>query len=354
MPEIPLSPSSLAILATLLLAPLALFKFTTWAHHRRSQRPSEVVSLRVYPIKSCRGFEVKKTSLRMHGLELDRRWMFVDAKTREFLTIRQIPEMTLIRPTVSEDEKDLVIRVVAEIEDEVGKGEADLIDPVRIPLYPDATYLENHTTLEQVMIWNIQTDGYVYGSEVNAGFSRFLNRDVALVYKGPTPRVLRGNGDPARLGREQSTNFPDLYPAQIASLASINELNKRLVKVGDEPITIERFRPNIIIKGNAPWVEDTWKTVRISRPGGNDDVLDFDIVARCARCQVPNVNSDTASKHPRQPWDTLMGYRRIDEGIKFKPCFGMMSAPRREGVIEVGMKFEVVEETDQHRYIKGN
>jgi hypothetical protein len=31
----------------------------------------------------------------------------------------------------------------------------------------------------------------------------------------------------------------------------------------------------------------------------------------------------------------------------------MLSAPRNEGVVEVGMKLEVLEETTQHRYIKG-
>jgi len=36
--------------------------------------PTEVVSLRVYPIKSCRGFEVTSTRLRKMGLTLDRNW----------------------------------------------------------------------------------------------------------------------------------------------------------------------------------------------------------------------------------------------------------------------------------------
>jgi uncharacterized protein YcbX len=65
------------------------------------------------------------------------------------------------------------------------------------------------------------------------------------------------------------------------------------------------------------------------------------------------VDPDTAEKHKTQPWDTLMSYRRIDEGMKYKPCFGMLSAPRNEGDIEVGMRFEVLEETNTHRYIKG-
>lgn len=42
---------------------------------------SEVTDLRIYPIKSCRGISVKKSFLTKKGLDLDRRWMFVDAET---------------------------------------------------------------------------------------------------------------------------------------------------------------------------------------------------------------------------------------------------------------------------------
>jgi len=42
---------------------------------------SEIVDLFIYPIKSCRGISVEKSFLTKQGLDLDRRWMFVDAKT---------------------------------------------------------------------------------------------------------------------------------------------------------------------------------------------------------------------------------------------------------------------------------
>ena len=175
--------------------------------------------------------------------------------------------------------------------------------------------------------------------------------------------MLKGNGAPKLLGREQTTGFPDVFPILIASEASLTELNSRLRKINLDPITVERFRPNIVIRGQTPWVEDSWKTIRIRcAEKGEDSVgqefsssvpLDLDIVARCARCQVPNVDPETAEKHKKQPWDTLISYRRIDQGIKWKPCFGMLSAPRNEGAIEVGMRLEVLEETNEHRYITG-
>lgn len=321
--------------------------------NERRHETSEVTSLMIYPIKSCRGIKLNKSTLRSQGLDLDRRWMLVEAGTNQFITIRQIPELTLINTGLS-DSGELLHLSISGLQDQY----RDQV--IKVPTRPSEHWLKENTTLAQVKIWDTLTDGYLYGDEVNGLLSRFLNRDVRLVYKGPTARVMQGNGDPRLLGRTQTVNFPDVQPVLIASEASIAELNSRLARDGAEPISIERFRPNIVIKGNVPWSEDSWKLVRIKGPssspstsGKSEGLLDLDIVSRCTRCQVPNVNPDTAQKHRDQPWNTLMAYRRIDEGMKYKPVFGMLGAPRNEGEIAVGMTFEVLEETDQHRYIKG-
>lgn len=340
---------------------------------QRPKQSSEIVSLRVYPIKSCRGLEVQSAVLKQHGLDLDRRWMLVDASSNEFLTIRQIPDMTRIRTALSADGNELVVSIPKFKTNRFGPDHDESqhqdqeFHTMHIPSHPSPHWLAANTKIAPVRIWDTETDGYMYSHETNAPFSAFLRRDVALVYKGPTPRVLKGNGAPRHLGRVQTTGFSDVHPVLIASEDSLSELNLRLGRVGMDPITVERFRPNIIVRGGVPWSEDLWKLVRIVSPmndgtsGGSGssgvqydkNPLYLDIVARCARCQVPNVDPNTAQKHKKQPWDTLMSYRRIDEGIKYKPCFGMLSAPRNEGPIEVGMRLEVLQETTKHRYITG-
>ncbi|OQE01199.1 hypothetical protein PENVUL_c044G08657 [Penicillium vulpinum] len=388
--------ASAVILGLILLIPIILIpRFTGWPKSVQSptkllrlwrQRPkqsSEIISLHMYPIKSCRGLEVQSTVLKQHGLDLDRRWMLIDASSNDFLTIRQIPDMTRIRTALSADGNELVVSIPKPETNEPSQGKYKYQDKVqgqdqdqdqdhqfhtiRIPSHPSPQWLAANTNMGPVQIWDTHTDGYRYNDEINAPFSAFLRREVALVYKGPTPRVLKGNGAPRRLGRVQTTGFPDVHPVLIASEASLAELNVRLGRVGVDPITVERFRPNIVVRGGAPWSEDSWKLIRITgrRAGGAlggsassgeaviQPALDLDIVARCARCQVPNVDPETALKHKKQPWDTLVSYRRVDEGIKYKPCFGMLSAPRNEGAIEVGMKLEVLEETTEHRYITG-
>jgi uncharacterized protein YcbX len=259
--------------------------------------------------------------------------------------------MTLINTKLDHDAGELVVTV-----------RKDTDKQVRVPLNPSQEWLDENTKLVSVDVWEYITDAYAYtDSKIKSLFADFFGEEVSLVMKGPDPRICRGNGAPERIGRTESVNFPDVLPIQIASESSLKELNGRLKEQGHEEITVERFRPNIIIKGGEPWSEDEWKTVRIngnsslltSLSGGNRNAIDIDVVARCARCQVPNVNPDTAEKHAKQPWDILVNYRRVDEGIKFKPCFGMLCCPRNEGHVEVGMRFEVTAITQAHRYVKG-
>ena len=330
------------------------------------QATTEIADIRVYPIKSCRGISVKKTTLTRQGLDFDRNWMFVDTSdNNRFMTIRQISELTLI---------DTAFGTCADPNHPGGKDDLMLIASVRgkptarieIPARPTQEYLKENTTLVNVTIWKDTTDGWMYSDEINSIFAEYLGKPIALVYKGPTPRNTQGNGAAKLIGREESINYPDMMPLQISNAQSIKDLNQKLKARGQDEITIEHFRPNIVIKGDESkvpaWSEDNWKTIRIlngpSQSGGlinfGPQALTVDVVCRCIRCQVPNVNPETGVKHPKEPWDTMMTYRRVDPGSKYKPVFGMLCCPREEGVVEVGMKFEIIEQTDNHMFISFN
>jgi uncharacterized protein YcbX len=321
--------AAIAVLAGTLAAYIRFFR--TGA--RSLPPPDEIVGLRIYPIKSCRGFEVTSATLLKTGFDLDRAWMFVSEHNREFITIRGDSRMTLIRTHVDFDKDELAITL---------EGNTDW--KFVIPAHPTREWLEQNTTLREGVIWGQETDGWEYSTQSTKAISDFLGKDVRLLYKGPTPRPLRGCGAADKLGRSEATKFADMMPVQISSLASIAELNQRLKAIGEDTIDIERFRPNVIIRGHVPWGEDNWKTVRA---GG----LDLDVVSRCLRCQVPNVDPDSAEKHPRQPWDELVKYRRIDKGLKYKPSFGMLCVPQKEGKVSVGSKFEVLRTTEDHFFI---
>ncbi|TKA30716.1 hypothetical protein B0A50_02436 [Salinomyces thailandicus] len=316
--------------------------------------PTEIVSLRVYPIKSCRGFEIESTRLRPTGLMLDRNWMFIGKADRKFLTIRSDPSMTLIDTAIVQGTGKQKGTQILEIS--IHDSDAR----VSVPAFPSKQWLESNTTLSDVEIWEQNTDAYEYGPEVNKIFCDFFQKDVALVYKGPQARMVAVNGSKELYGTATPHHFADVMSVQVASEASIKDLNSRLKDKADptvSPLTIERFRPNIVVRGrdDNPWEEDTWKRIRITTTLPEEEALykiDLDAVARCARCQVPNVDPDTAEKHPKQPWDELMKFRRVDEGgvAKYKPCFGMLCIPKNGGKVKIGAKVEVLETTDKHLY----
>lgn len=306
---------------------------------------TEVSQLRIYPIKSCRGIEVRETRLKMTGLDLDRQWMIVDASDNKFLTIRSDPSMTLVDTSVDDEKDELTISIHG------------TKDSVTIPAHPDPEWLKSNNKLEQVDVWGEITDGWVYSQKINDMFSGYFQKPVKLVYKGPTARMGRLSAAREFSGRDVPHMFADVMSVQIASESSMADLNKRLKErdYDGERLTIERFRPNIVIRGNEPWEEDRWKNVQITTMDHENQLLwrtALDVVCRCARCQVPNVNPDTAEKHAHEPWDTMMKFRRVDQGgvAKYKPCFGMLCIPQKEGPIKVGSKFEVMELTDKHLY----
>ncbi|KAL1310625.1 hypothetical protein AAFC00_000897 [Neodothiora populina] len=353
---------AIAVTATVVVIALRIHLFLYGQRDNKSAekadlpKPSEIVSLRIYPIKSCRGIEIKSCKVLKTGLELDRNWMFVDADSKEFLTIRSDPSMTLIDTTLSsdgnKDSQDWTTLTIA-----VHGTDAR----ISIPCHPSGEWLTQNCTLQDVSIWGDQTDGWKYSDEINNIFTQFFNKDVWLIYKGPTPRLANGNADESLYGKKEAHFFADVMSLQVASQASMDDLNRRLKGKGqDGDLTVERFRPNIIIKGNEPWEEDRWKRVQIvtaENENANSDEekksgTPLDVLARCARCQVPNVNPDTAAKHKHEPWDTLMKFRRVDTGgvAKYKPCFGMLCMPVQEGWVSVGSELQVLETTEKHLY----
>lgn len=256
--------------------------------------------------------------------------------------------MTLIKTSLNASRSELSISV------------QNTADSVTIPAKPSSAWLKANCKLTRVMIWGAETDGWAYNDAINDMFTAHFEKPVQLIYKGPEPRISAGSATPELYGEAVPHYFADLLSVQIASEASLRDLNDRLASNPDadaEALTIERFRPNIVIRGNTPWEEDSWKKVRIDGGGGGGEkqqatTIDLDIVSRCARCQVPNVNPESAEKNAKEPWNSLMKFRRVDTGgvAKYKPCFGMLAIPKGEGDIRLGGVLEVVETTEKHLY----
>ncbi|KAF2749593.1 MOSC domain-containing protein [Sporormia fimetaria CBS 119925] len=344
------------VVLTALVLPLLTYLAFRWRFQNGKGKaedlpaPTEITQLMIYPIKSCHGISVPRARLLPTGLDLDRHWMWVTYPDYKFLTIRNLAKMTLIRPTY-DTEKD----VLAVTAPSPKPGGQDLF--FSISAHPSKAWLDANCQVVSATVWSTTTPSYCISPALTAPFDAFFGKEVRLVYKPPfsdSPRALASNGSKEILGRDASTCFPDLMPVLVGCENSIAELNGRLKDKEGIEIPIQRFRPNVIVKGHGAWSEDSWKTLRIAGNTGEEASVVLDVTQRCARCRVPNVDTETAEEHKTEPWDTLMKYRRVDEGIKWKPCFGMLCVPRgKGGVVEVGGRLEITEVTKEHRYVPG-
>ncbi|KAG9400445.1 hypothetical protein AC1031_010666 [Aphanomyces cochlioides] len=81
------------------------------------------------------------------------------------------------------------------------------------------------------------------------------------------------------------TAFANELPILLSAAASLESIQTELKR----PITIERFRPNILVSGCPAWADDTWRDFEI---GG----LRFRNVKPCHRCIKPSIDPATGIK----------------------------------------------------------
>jgi hypothetical protein len=155
----------------------------------------------------------------------------------------------------------------------------------------------------RVTIWKDTVTADDCGDEPAAWLSAFLGLPCRLVHAGaaysrPLPaRKLPSTLD-IRLSTRHEVSFADGFPFLVIAEESLADLNARL----GAPLPMNRFRPNLVVAGAAPYAEDTWGRFRI---GG----VVFHGATRCGRCVVTTTDQLTAGRGP-EPLRTLATYRR--------------------------------------------
>lgn len=251
-----------------------------------------IARLFVYPIKSCAGIEVQEALLTETGLDLDRAWMVVDSDGM-FLTQRVLPRMALIRPQLKSDE--MVLRA-----------------PGMLALHVVIDQVEAAAT---VTVWHDTVPAWDMGPVAAQWLTDFLGQACRLVRFDPDVRRLSSLEWTG--GVEVPNQFADGFPLLVASEASIDELNERLLAAGQDAVGIERFRPNIVLGGVGAHDEDRVDMVRVE--GDTGEGVQLRPVKPCARCPIPNVDPATAEIGPSVS-DMLRTYRqdkRLDGAITF-------------------------------------
>lgn len=251
-----------------------------------------VSGLWLHPIKSCAGVTLDEALLIETGLELDRQWMLVDTD-RSGVTQRQLPRMALVKPTLRSH--DMVLRAPGMLALHVQ------LDTVEAPC--------------RARVWKDDVAAYDMGDLAAQWFSDFLGRPLRLVRFDPAERRLAARHWTGEF--EAETAFTDAFPLLVTSTASLAELNRRLIAAGHDAVSMQRFRPNIVLDGLAEaHDEDFIDELEIESPDG--PVL-LKLVKPCGRCTIPDVDPATAAQG-HVVADTLAGYRaepRIGGGLAF-------------------------------------
>lgn len=254
----------------------------------------KIARLFVYPVKSCAAVEVQEAVLTRTGLDLDRAWMVVDEQG-EFVSQRELPRMALIRPQLKSLE--IILRA-----------------PGMLALHLDINAVEAPT---RARVWSDEVAAYDMGDVAAQWFTEFLlggtaQGQVPPGWAGRRLRLVRFDPDFERpssphwtQGQPAFSQFADGFAVLLASQASLDGLNQRLTQAGHAPVTMERFRPNIVLSGLDDQDEDRIDTLHVDTPEGPTQLQPC---KPCTRCPIPNIDPQTASSSPEVN-DMLQTYR---------------------------------------------
>ena len=254
-----------------------------------------LAALFVYPVKGCAGIALPDAQLVETGLDLDRAWMVIDP-SGAMLTQRQLPRLALVRCELRHS--DLRLRA-----------------PGMLALHLSLDAVEAAT---HARVWGDEVSAFEMGALAGQWFSDFLGQPgLRLVRFDPEQRRL---SDPKWTGAiEAETAFADAFPLLVTSTASLAELNRRLAAAGDAPVTMQRFRPNLVLDGLAqPHDEDFIDLLSIASDGA---AVQLKLVKPCTRCSVPDV--DPASAEPGQSVSRALAGYRSDARMGGAITFGM-------------------------------
>jgi uncharacterized protein YcbX len=236
------------------------------------------------------------------GLEHDRRMMAVTPEG-EFLTQREHPRLALVTPQLENGTLEL---------------SAPNFDSLRIGIQSSGTpWLVN--------IWKSKgVHAIDQGEEAADWFSDWLGTPVRLVHFADGYQRLIN--EQYAVSSDDHTGFADGYPILLTSEEGLQDLNSRL----ESPVPMNRFRPNLVLKGCRPFEEDTWNRIRIGD-------VELAVVKPCARCEVTTIDKETLERS-KEPLKTLGKYRKQKLGA----IFGQNVIPLNEGRIRLGMTVEVL------------
>ncbi|MBX2841700.1 MAG: MOSC domain-containing protein [Flammeovirgaceae bacterium] len=255
----------------------------------------QLTEINIYPVKSLSGISLKESNLEETGLQYDRKWMLVDENGR-FLSQRKHPKMALAKTRIVNDK--LMIS-----ENDFGELNIDM-----------NFQLGERTTVE---VWDDKCEAIFLDKKYDQWFSEFLDFKCRLVYMpNDSNRIVDTRYNPDG----KIVSFADGYPNLLISEASLEDLNSRL----NNPVPMNRFRPNLVVNGTLPYAEDSWDLIKIGE-------INFKVAKPCSRCVLTTIDQKNGQKG-KEPLKTLAAYRKKGHKI----YFGQNLLHTNRGVLKLG------------------
>ncbi len=249
-----------------------------------------VISLYIYPVKSLKGIALQQAQLTPQGLAFDRHWMITDEEGR-FVTQRQLPQLTLI--TTQLTDSHLLLSY---------PGLADLA----IPLNKEFS----SAPIEQLKIHADVCSGFDEGQQASDWLTEAMQQHWGkrLFLKRFNVQQQRPV-EPEFLAEQADTHFADAYPILVCNQASLDKLNQELQRQGEQTVSMERFRPNIVIEGLPAFAED-----KVNELAAEDLSIRIGLRKPCQRCKMTTIDPQTgAINNPKQPLKTLISLNHFED-----------------------------------------
>jgi uncharacterized protein YcbX len=244
-------------------------------------------------VKSLAGIPLQRAMLSFEGFGNDRRFMLV-TETGQFVTQERVPDLALIRTALVDDRvvlsRDGHGEIAVQLQDEAGR-------PVR------------------TRVWRDECQALDCGDTVAEWLTDAAGGTRPLRLVRMKPGFSRQQSDIERFGAGHSTAFTDAAPLLVANAGSLDALNHELLARGQSAVPMDRFRPNVVLRGIPAFSEHANATLVA-------DGITIRLCTPCERCVVTTIDQATAVRDPaRQPFVTLRDINPMP-GKPRAPAFG--------------------------------
>ncbi|KAM9341666.1 mitochondrial amidoxime-reducing component 1 isoform 2-T2 [Symphorus nematophorus] len=168
------------------------------------------------------------------------------------------------------------------------------------------------------------------GDEASRWLTRYLGAEKTfrLVHFEPQMKARRPV-EKEPLFPQYEVAYSDIGPVMLLSESSVKDLSSKL----DKDVTVERFRPNIVIGDCEAFEEDSWEELQIGS-------VRLQRVMSCGRCLFTTVDPETGIISRKEPLETLKSYRLCKPSekhiYKSSPLFGQLHTVKKTGILQVG------------------